>query len=224
MPTAKFNTVELDSILKNSVEYSYGFLDGIQLEKLEFNRFLGGYVVEALGKFIDVRARVNPEQLHHVYEWEMVGSEKGRLFKFNVNATKTNIKIDGSFLASKTPSPTSNQVFSDKASIMENGISITIEPKKSNVLVFENDGETVFTTNSIFIEHPGGDAVAGSFGETVNTFFNDYFTNALLEPLIKNLQSAKEFTNNFKAGSKGGRSVGVRAGRQYLKVSGVVIE
>jgi hypothetical protein len=39
-----------------------------------------------------------------------------------------------------------------------------------------------------------------------------------------NLQKANEYTKNFKSGTKGGRSVGVRAGRQYLRAAGVVFE
>ena len=222
--TVNLNNKELNKILKNSVEYSYGFLDGIQMEKIEFNRLLGGYTVEALEKYIDARARINPQALHHVYEWNRVGDEKARLYKFNVKANATSIKFSGSFLPSKSFSPTSDEPFTDKANIMENGISIVVEPKKSNVLVFESDGDTVFTRRSITIEHPGGDEVAGSFGRTVDSFFENYFTNALLKPFIQNLQNAKEYSKNFSSGAKGGRAVGIRAGRQYLRNSGVVIE
>lgn len=222
--TVRLDAKELIRSLSNSVDYSYGFFEGIEQEKLSFNRTLGGYVVEALEKYIDARARANPQSLHHMYEWGAVGNDNARLFKFNVNATRNFISFNGKFLQSKVPSPTSNEAFSDKASIMENNISIIIEPKNSEVLVFETDGETVFTTKSIFIEHPGGDEVAGSFGRTVDSFFGQYFTNALLKPLIFRLERAEEYTNNFKAGTTGGRLVGVRAGRQYFILSGVTIE
>lgn len=222
--TVKFDNIQLNKTLKNAVEYSHGFLEGVQMEKLEFNRMLGGYTVEALEKYIDARARINPEALHHVYEWNMVGNKKGRLYKFNVKATNNNIKFTGSFLSSKKPSDTSNQPFSDKANIMENSIAITVEPKRSNVLAFEVEGDTVFTRTAITIEHPGGDAVAGSFGRTVDSFFENYFTNALLKPFMNHLQNAKEYERNFASGTMGGRAVGVRAGRQYLRKSGVVIE
>jgi hypothetical protein len=119
----------------------------------------------------------------------------------------------------KTPS-NGGEPFTDKANVMENQISFTISPKNSNVLMFEDEGETVFTTNSIFIEHPGGDAVAGSFGRTVDEFFSNYLTNALLKPLISDLQKANEFTKDFVAGSKSGRSAGIKAGRKYLQVFG----
>lgn len=221
----KFDNKELNKILGNTVSYSQGFFDGIELERLSFNRFLGGFTAEALSKYIDMKAKSNPNSLHHVYEWGMTGKENGRLFSFKVNATKTSISIDGSFLKSKKPSPDTTDIFYDKANIMENGISITIEPKQSSVLVFEDNGETVFTTKSIFIEHPGGDEVAGSFGSAVDSFFSQYFTNALLRPVIMDLQNADEFRRNFKSGARGGgRPVGVRAGREYFRLSGVNIE
>lgn len=222
--SVRLDTKEFNKILSNSVQYSYGFLDGIEMERIEFNRFLGGYATEALGKYIDAKARLNPQSLHHVYEWRMVGKENARLFKFNVKANQSTINITGDFLQSKTQTLNSDYIFQDKANIMENSIAVTIEPKKSNVLVFESDGETVFTTKSIFISHPGGDEVAGSFGKTVDDFFSNYFTNALLKPLINDLETADEYIKDFREGTKSGKKIGVRAGRKYLKVSGVVFE
>lgn len=222
--SVKINNIKFNRKLKNVMSYSYGFLDGIKTEKAQFNTMLGEYTAESLKKYIDAKARISPESLHHVYEWNMVGDENGRLYKFNVKATNNDIKFIGFFLPSKNPSPTSNEPFRDKANIMENTISITIEPKRSDVLVFDMDGETVFTRKSITIEHPGGDGVAGSFGRTVDSFFENYFTNALLRPIMDNLQSAREYGINFNSGVNSGRAVGVRAGRQYLKKSGVVIE
>ena len=103
---------------------------------------------------------------------------------------------------------------------MENSIQVVIKPKNNDVLVFEDNGETVFTTSAIYIDHPGGDEVAGSFGETVNVFFNSYFTNALLRPLMNKLSTANEFVEYFPSGSRIGRNVGVRAGKKYLSVLG----
>lgn len=221
----KFDTTSFSKILNNSVQYSNGFIEGIQLEKIIFNRFLGGYTVAALEKYIDARAKMNPQELHHVYEWNNIGNPNSRLFKFTVKATQNAITINGFFLQSKTANSENGEVFRDKANVMENQIAITITPKQSPVLIFEDNGETVFTTNSIFIEHPGGDAVANSFGNTIDTFFNSYFTSALLAPIMKDLQSANEYISSFRAGAYGGgKSLGVRAGRKYLDISGVVIE
>jgi hypothetical protein len=221
MLTIKYNTVEVNKILNNTVEYTKGFFEGIQMERLEFNRILGGFAAEALGKYIDAKARSNPYSLHHVYEWNATGNSGARLFKFNVVATASSIKIVGDFLPSNSTSDTSDVPFVDKARVMEEGIAIEISPVNSNVLAFTVNGEQVFTANSIWIDHPGGDAVAGSFGETVAEFFDVYFTNSMLDPLLKQLSTAREYTDNFPAGTKGGRLVGVRAGRKYMHLSGL---
>jgi hypothetical protein len=224
MIKSTINSTNLNQILKNAIEYSDGFIEGVEMEKIEFHRILGGYATEALGKYIDAKARMAPHTLHHVYEWDAVGQESSRLFNFNVNATKTNIIITGKFLPSKTISRNSHVPFPDKANMMENSIEIIIKPKNSDVLAFENDGEMVFTRNTIYIDHPGGDEVAGSFGKTVDDFFNNYFKNSLLKGFLDQLSTAKQFSEDFAAGTKSGKSVGVRAGRKYLHVSGVTIE
>lgn len=222
MLSVRVNNKDVNRMLKNTISYSYGFLQGVELSRLTFNRFLGGMAAEALGKYIDIKARAYPSKLHHVYEPGGTGNESMRLFKFNVDASATQIKIEGSFLPSTRTPLNGGDPFVQRASIMENDISIVIAPVNSDFLAFEDDGEMVFTANSIFVQHPGGDEVAGSFGETVNDFFESYFTVAILRPLIEDLSSAEEFINNFAAGTKGGRSVGVKAGRQYMTIKGAI--
>lgn len=207
--------------LNGSVDYSGGFFDGIQMERITFMKFLAGFTREALYKYIDSRARVNPDALHHVYEPNKVGSSDGRLYKFEISPRLTVISFKGEFLPSSISSDTSNEPFVNKAKIMENQISVTIAPKNSDVLVFENNGELVFTRNSIIIEHPGGDEVAGAFGKVVDEFFSQYLTNSLLKPLFRDLSTADEFAKSFSSGT---RAAGVRAGKKYLDVSGVVFE
>lgn len=217
MIKVKMNNSMLSETLENVVGYSNGFLDGINLNRLEFNRVLGGYTAEALGNYIDSKARMNSDSLHHVYEWGKVGSQSARLFRFNVKASVGSINFDGKFLPSKSQS-SSGQVFSNKAEVMENRISVTVSPRISPVLVFEDDDELVFTPNSVFIENPGGDAVAGSFGRAVDEFFNSYFRMSVLSEILKDLSTPDEFSRYFSQGSKGGRSAGVSAGRKYFSI------
>jgi hypothetical protein len=217
----KFDTAKLNKTLNNVSNYSFGFLQGIEIEQINFNRFLGGYTAESLGYYIDSKARSNPKSFHHVYEWNKVGNKGARLFSFNVNATKNNISFLGKFIPSKSISENSSQPFVDKANIMENRIAITVEPKNSDVLVFEDDGELVFTASSVYIANPGGDEVAGSFGEVVDEFFSAYFTNSVLRPIMKDLENLKEFIDKFSQGAKSGKSVGVSAGRKYMTIKGV---
>lgn len=220
MIKAKFDTRQFIKILNNSVDYSHGFVSGAQMNKLEFNRVLGGYTAEALGQYIDSKARMNPDSLHHVYEWGSVGESSSRLFTFNVISKANSIEISGKFLPSRKPSPNSEDAFSNKAEIMENRIEITIEPKESDVLVFEDGGDTVFVSKSISISNPGGDAVAGSFKEVVDEFFQRYFTISILNGILKDLSTPEEFARYFSQGAKSGRSVGVKAGRKYFSVKG----
>jgi len=220
MIRTKIDNAELAKILKNTVSYSNGFLQGIDLNRTEFNKVLGGYTAEALGGYIDSKARMNPSAFHHIYEWNETGNKNSRLFNINVNATKYSITFSGMFLSSKKPASESGQVFVDKANIMENAISVTVSPKNSSVLVFEDDGETVFTSSSVYIAHPGGDKVAGSFGRVVEEFFDSYFSYSILKPLMTKIRNPKEFSALYPRGVKNGKSVGVIAGRKYFTMSG----
>lgn len=212
----KFDTKQLNKILDNSVQYSSGFVEGIERNKNEFYQELASCTLDTLNKYIDAQARMHPEKLHHVYEWNMLGEIDGRLFEFKTTIMNNNIKFDGKFLPSKTISDSATEPFIDKANIMENAIEIEISPKNSNVLVFESGGETVFTSNSIYVAHPGGAAVENGFGDTINNFFENYFSYAILDKILKELSFPKEYDKNFVAGTKVGRSVGKNAGKEYL--------
>lgn len=225
MINAKFDSRQLNKMLNNTVKYSQGFFDGIDISREEFNRQLGFFIKEALKKYIDAKARSNPNAFHHIYEWEMVGSPRGRLFDFDISYTKYIIKFSGSFISSKVPSPNSDNIFSDKANIMENQISVTVEPKDSDILVFEDNGETIFTKNPITIENPGGEAVAGSFVQVVDEFFNNYLTVGLLKSsgILDKLSNPKQYSQRFAQGVKSGRPQGIIAGKEYLNIGGIDI-
>lgn len=224
MYTARFDSKEVNRILDNAVSYSYGFLEGIEVDQILFNQTLAEYTVEGLKLYIDSQSRINPDSLHHVYEWNQVGIPEGRLFDFNATASKRIIKINGKFLQSSSVSEQANEPFYDKANVMENSIAITIEPKSSDYLVFEDNDTTVFTTKSVYIANPGGDEVAGSFGRVVDDFFDNYFTNAFIRPLLQQLSRPTEFGKSFNAGAKKGRGPGVSAGRAYLRSAGASLQ
>lgn len=114
---------------------------------------------DSFAEYADARAMMNPESLHHVYEWDETGNANSRLFKPVIS----NGVLSFSFLPSIKPSRNSSQVFANKAAVMELGRPITISPKNGSVLVFEVDGETVFTPYPVVVQNPGGDSVQGSF-------------------------------------------------------------
>lgn len=227
MINIKMDNKKLNKVLNNSVFYSLGFLDGAEMNQIQFNIQLGQFIESALYKYIDVKARMSPNKFHHVYEWGQVGNSSARLFKFNSKASNKNIIFTGEFLPSKSISVGSSEAFVNKASIMENKISIIIEPKNSSVLAFEDEGETIFTSSSIEISNPGGDEVSGSFSAAVDSFFKNYLTPAILKGtgILSNLDNAEEYSNDFHKGTQLGRSPGIRAGRKYMSLpNGVVIE
>jgi len=224
MINVRYNTADLNKKIKNVVQYTYGFEKGIKENKKNFNLQLGKYSLEILNKYIDSKARMSPDKLHHVYEWGSVGSPESRLFDIDVSATQNNIVFYGKFLPSKSISDTSDEPFINKAEVMENAILIEISPRSSNVLAFEAEGEAVFSADSIYISNPGGDSVAGSFGNVVEEFFENYYTNVVLmqSGIFKKLSNPLEYSAGFSAGASGGGfSAGRAAGKKYLTVRGV---
>lgn len=218
MLRVRVDSREINKILDNTIKYSYGFVEGVKANQIFFNSQLADYTIDVLNKYIDSQAKANPDALHHIYEWGMVGSESGRLFSITPRVSLQVIHFEGKFLKSSSETD-SGYVFSDKAEIMENGISVVVEPKNSPVLAFEDDGETVFTTSSIYIAHPGGDDVAGSFGRVVEEFFGTYFTSAFMQPLLRDLATADEYAKMFPQGARGGgRAAGIVAGKKYLDI------
>lgn len=226
MLKARFDTKQLNSMLKNTVQYGYGFLEGAEIGQIEFNIRLGEYVVDVLNHYIDKRATMHPETLHHIYEWGQVGDPSARLFSMRSIASKRVIKFDGKFLKSSSIGPTATEPFVNKAEVMENGIGVTISPKNGDFLVFDVGDETIFTMNDIYVAHPGGPAVEAGFANVIEEFFGSYFTGSLLKSsgLFDHLSTAEEFAQYFPSGARRGKAVGRAAGKKYMTFKGAPIE
>jgi hypothetical protein len=212
------NFKDFERKLNNIVDYSIGFLDGAQKGKIVFLNNLGKSVITVLKQYVDSEARSNPRALHHVYEWYKTGSPSARLYDFDYTVSNLGLSIKSNFKQSTSIANGSSTPFYNKAKIMEEGVPITISPKKSNVLVFEADGETVFTTTDVTIENPGGQNVAGSFEKIVDEFFNVYFRQSFLmsSGLNSYIKNPIMYKRNFVAGSLGGKSVGVTTGFKWI--------
>lgn len=225
MIQVRFDKKNFDKTMRNAIDYSIGFLEGSEKNTIVFNTKLAGIAEKALNKFIDAKAKAYPESLHHIYEWGKVGQPSGRLFKITAKPTKVNIIFTGEFLPSNTVSETSDVPFYDKANIMENKIAITVEPRLADFLAFDINGEQVFTTNAVFIENPGGDEVAGSFGRVVEEFFDVYFTTTILQQsgIFRQLEFPRAFSRRFSSGGRIGRTEGRKAGAEYMNISGDII-
>jgi hypothetical protein len=218
MISVKFDHAKIIKDLNNAVEYSIGFIDGVESGKKFLLANLGRELKILVAEFIDSNARVSPESLHHVYEWYQTGSPAARLFDIDYFVVGGGLSVDGTLRQSRSTSRNSNTPFYDKARIMERGTSVTIAPKKAQALRFEENGQPVFTKSPITINNPGGSEVQGSFQETFRQFFLTFSSQSLLEisGLADNLKRPVEFKDNFAAGVRGGRPVGFSTGLKFI--------
>lgn len=208
--------------MDNLIQYSFGFLDGVKLGKAEFLSKLGAGIKEIFEEYIDSNARVSPETLHHVYEWQKTGSPEARLFDISYRVSGVGLSFGYSFRQSTSVKSGSNVPFYDKARIMEEGIPVRISPKASKVLVFDADGRTVFTPNTVVVDNPGGDQVQGSFAATFDNFFNRYLSQAFLQSsgMIKYLEYPLSFKKGLRTAKRAGRSGGIDAGYKWIVGAG----
>ena len=212
--------------MNNIVKYSMGFLDGVERGKTVFLKNLGAGTIQALAAYVDVSAKGNPRALHHIYEWYQTGSPSARLFDLDYTVSNLGLSITSTFKQSRTLKEDSNEPFYNKASIMERGIPVTITPKRSSVLVFEEGGNTIFTKNPITVRNPGGDEVQGSFEKTVDEFILRYFKQSFLRAsgIYDYIKKPVLYKKNIKAGSKLGRSKGIDTGFKWIANAKIGVE
>lgn len=222
----RLNTIIFEKQLDNLIEYSLGFLDGAQSGKKIFLDNLAKGTVEALKLYIDAMARSNPQSLHHVYEWYKTGSRDGRLFDISYRITNLGISIDSNFRQSQSVQSGSYEPFYNKAKIMENRTPVVIRPKGNNPLVFEDNGERVFTRKPIVNQFPGGREVQGSYEKTFDDFMTKYFAQSFLTSsgLYDYLSNPTIYKKNFKAGLKAGKSVGQATGFRWITNAKLEVE
>jgi len=220
------NTASFNKEMNNIVQYAFGFLDGVQKGKKVFLQNLGVGTIQAMAQYVDVSARGNPAALHHVYEWSQTGSPSARLFDINYTVSNLGLSINSTFRQSRTVRQDSHTPFYNKAKIMEEGIPVTIKPKRSSVLVFTEEGETVFTKSPIVVRNPGGDRVQGSFERTMDEFILRYFKQSFLRAsgIYDYINKPTVFKKNIKAGSKVGKSKGIETGFKWIANAKVGVE
>lgn len=209
--------------MDNIMDYSVGFLEGVQRGKTKFLLSLGAATKELLKEYIDSMARVNPQMLHHIYEWNQTGSPDARLFDIDYTVSNLGLSFKGALKQSTTVKEGSTVPFYDKARIMEDGVPVTIRPRKAQVLAFEDNGETVFTRSAVRVENPGGDAVQGGFQRSFDSFFNRFFSQAFLRVsgVGQYLENPVAYKKNMAKGKRGGRSTGIETGYRWIANAGV---
>jgi hypothetical protein len=212
--------------MQNIIDYSMGFLEGVKRGKKIFLNNLGRGTIEALALYVDSSARGNPTALHHVYEWYQTGSPNARLFDLDYTVSNNGLTFNSQFRQSRTLKEDSNEPFYNKAYIMENGIPVTITPKKSSVLVFEEGGSTVFTKGSVTVRNPGGNNVQNSFERTIDEFMTRYFKQSFLRAsgIYEYISKPVLYKKYIKAGSKFGKSKGIDVGYKWIANAKVGVE
>jgi hypothetical protein len=217
MIAVKFDSRAFAKELTNIVQYSEGFLEGIQLGKNQFLHNVGSAVLETMKSYIDSSARVNPQILHHVYEWSRTGSPDSRLYDIHYTVSNLGLSFKSTFSQSRSIKAGSNVPFYNKAKIMEEGIPVTIKPVKAEVLAFDVNGETVFTKNPVIVENPGGNT-QGQFEKIFDEFFTKYFTQAFLRTsgIMEQLKNPIVYKSNINAGKMAGKSKGVETGYRWI--------
>jgi hypothetical protein len=218
-----FNSMQFKKDMNNIVDYSVGFLEGIHRGKTVFLKTLGLETVELMKEFIDSNARVNPEMLHHIYEWHQTGSPSARLYDISYTTSQLGLSFKSSFSQSTSIKNGSRTPFYDKARIMEEGIPVTIRPRLAQALAFEDNGEMVFTKNEVRVNNPGGTAVEGGFEKVFDMFFNRYFSQAFLRVsgVAKYLENPIVYKKDMAAGKRMGRSKGISTGYRWIANAGV---
>lgn len=220
------NTRHFRKTMNNIIDYSYGFLDGVQDGKPIFMQKLGRGVIAALGQYIDVNAKSNPKALHHVYEWYRTGSPAARLFDIDFVISKDVLSLFSNFKQSRSMSADATTPFVNKAKIMEQGMTVTIKPKSGSVLAFESGGQSVFTPNPVTVTNPGGDAVQGSYERVFDEFMLKYFKQSFIRAsgLYDYIKRPTVFKKNIRAGSKVGRAKGVSTGFRWIASARIGVE
>jgi hypothetical protein len=208
---------EIDNIMK----YSTGFIEGVHKGKSALYVALAPKIAEMASQFIDVNARMSPELLHHIYEWEKVGSPQSRLFNIDYKITGIGITFSSSLKQSESIKNGSNVPFYNKAKIMEEGIGVTIKPKRASALRFEIDGQEVYTSREVTVDNPGGQT-QGQFENVLNNFFGVYFRQSFLNSsgLLQYFKSPQVYSKNLGSAKRGGRSLGLKTGYQWVANAG----
>ncbi len=219
-------TNTLEKTLINVIDYSLGFLDGVQRGKKVFLDNLGKSTIFILGQYIDSEARSNRSALHHVYEWYQTGSPSARLFDLQYTVSNRGLSINSTFRQSSTVQVDSSTPFYNKAKIMENGIPVVIKPKGNKPLRFYDGGNTIFVKRPITVRSPGGDEVQGSFEATFDEFITRYFTQAFLKAsgIFDYIKKPTLYKKNISAGAKRGKSAGISTGFKWIANAKIEVE
>ena len=212
MYTIKFDGKEAKRMLNNIVSYSEGFIKETKAKETTIVSKLAETSIEAFYDYLDGLARTNPGMLHHVYEWGAVGNPGARLVELKKQiAGSKGANILADFIQSDSIPEGGNEPFYDKAEIMEEGITITVQAVEAQAMFFQIDGQEFFRTGPLVIENPGGEAVRGSFLRAFQEFYNIYFDQVYLRAIrfYDHFENPKGFVPGFNSAVRSSNAAGI---------------
>lgn len=220
MLSVKIDVNDLKNVLTNVVQYTDGFSSGLEEHKNILMEKVADSSIKEFYRYLDSLAATNPELLHHVYEWGSVGNPQQRLFELKSILTGKKAKIEANFLPSESISDSSTEPFVNKATVMEEGITVVVNNTEAKALFFEIDGQEFFRTGPIVIENPGGESVRGQFVSQFEEFYNVYFTQVYLRAIrfYQHFSDPREYIKNFGSASKGrgAKNIGKAAALSWI--------
>lgn len=195
---------------------------------------------KAFVKAMNLQAKAFPKQYHHVYEWNKVGTESGRLFfLFRDSSADGVLTIKPGFIKSTTKVPiapellvpgktgkvvASRSVFYNKAKVMEDGTPVIYRASK-NIPLPEN-GMLRFVAAGTVIKNynPGGREVKGSFEKFFKTWYATKVQSVISSSgIVDNIdQELAKVLNKKGAGALEVQKAVVSLLKQYSKNEAVV--
>lgn len=178
------SSLRIDTNAQDIIRNVNGYIEGVAVAPRnrdtdnEIGRAVTTIAQKSLSKFIDSEARLSPQSLHHVYEWNQTGKPLGRLWKVSGAYKSGAIILSSEFRQSRTFVPIKNGTvrrskFVYKAKVMEAGKPVRITAKSADALFFySSSGEPVFIPKGryVTVRTPGGRYVKGAYQKTLNRF------------------------------------------------------
>ena len=215
----RMDVKDFNRVMNNFIDYTDGFARETEAKSEFIANKLGKSSVAEFYRYLDSLASVNPELLHHIYEWGETGNPTQRLYELKSMANKSSARIVADFLESYSVSDSSKEPLIDKARIMEEGIPLVIDNVNAKALFFEVGGQEIFAVGPIYIPNPGGGQTRGQFKLQFEEFYNNYFTQVYLRAIrfYDHFRSPKAYYDGFSAGTRsGGRSAGRASALKWI--------
>ena len=172
----------------------------------------------------------NQKQFHHIYEWNMVGNNRGRLADITGTITSKGIKISTVLKESKTFVPVDNvlakpgktgkrvqqrSVFRNKAELMERGGYVNIVTRRTLAFKSRTGEITFLPKGSVRVKMPA--ANRGQFERFARTWFSANFAGVIERSrVIKDMElAAAKALNVTGAGESAVKSSVIAAIRKF---------